>query len=294
MNAKIIGISRHRIGVDGPGVTTLVAFHGCTLSCKYCLNPKSIDPKVKGKRYTPSQLYDEIKKDNLYFLATGGGVTFGGGEPLLQYKFIKEFRVLCGSDWKINIETALNVPLENVEEILPYIDNWIVDIKDIDNEIYHCYTGKDNDSTIQNLILLINRGAKNIKIRVPYIKNFNDKESISKSIAYLKSLGLNEIEQFDYKIPKEIRYFSEYVNDKVYAVNENGVATVKEIVKMDKSGIEIRIYTIHNLKNPEIYDDEDHNLLCQRSEITKEQYDSFGKTWVFEGYPNVPDGIQIV
>ena len=78
----------------------------------------------------------------------------------MQYKFIKEFRVLCGSDWKINIETALNVPLENVEEILPDIDNWIVDIKDIDNEIYHCYTGKDNDSTIQNLILLINRGAR--------------------------------------------------------------------------------------------------------------------------------------
>lgn len=214
MNAKIIGISRHRIGVDGPGVTTLVAFHGCTLSCKYCLNPKSIDPKVKGKRYTPSQLYDEIKKDNLYFLATGGGVTFGGGEPLLQYKFIKEFRVLCGSDWKINIETALNVPLENVEEILPYIDNWIVDIKDIDNEIYRCYTGKDNDLTIQNLILLTNRGVKNIKIRVPYIKNFNDKESISKSISYLKSIGLSDIEQFDYKIPKELRYFSEYVNDK--------------------------------------------------------------------------------
>ena len=92
MNAKIIGISRHRIGVDGPGVTTLVAFHGCTLSCKYCLNPKSIDPKVKGKRYTPSQLYDEIKKDNLYFLATGGGVTFGGGEPLLQYKAVIRHR----------------------------------------------------------------------------------------------------------------------------------------------------------------------------------------------------------
>lgn len=294
MNAKIIGISRHRIGVDGPGVTTLVAFHGCTLSCKYCLNPKSIDPKVKGKRYTPVQLYNEIKKDNLYFLATGGGVTFGGGEPLLQYRFIKEFRQLCGSNWKINIETALNVPLENVEAILQYIDNWIVDIKDIDNKIYRCYTGKDNDLTIQNLILLTNRAVKNIKIRVPYIKNFNDKESIAKSIAYLKSLGLNDIEQFDYKIPKELRYFSEYVNDKVYAVNENGFATVKEVVKVEKSGIEIRTYTIHNLKNPETYDDEGHNLLCQRQEITKEQYESFGKTWIFEGYPNVPDGIQIV
>ena len=105
---------------------------------------------------------------------------------------------------------------------------------------------------------------------------------------------MSDIELFDYKIPKELRYFSEYVNDKVYAVNENGFATVKEIVKVEKSGIEVRTYTIHNLMNPEIYDDEDYNLLCQRQEITKEQYESFGKTWIFEGYPNVPDGIQIV
>lgn len=79
MKADIIGISRHRIGVDGAGVTTLAAFHGCTLACKYCLNPHCSDHSKIWKRFTPQELYDEVKKDSLYFVATGGGICFGGG-----------------------------------------------------------------------------------------------------------------------------------------------------------------------------------------------------------------------
>ncbi len=80
----LIGLSRHRIGVDGAGVTTRVAFHGCPLNCKYCLNPQALSPKGVWKRFSPEELFNEIKKDDLYFCATGGGVTFGGGEPLLS------------------------------------------------------------------------------------------------------------------------------------------------------------------------------------------------------------------
>src|SRR5574344_2221516 len=84
--SALIGLSRHRIGVDGAGVTTLVAFHGCPLSCKYCLNPQALSPKRVWKRFTPEELFHKVKKDDLYFRATGGGVTFGGGEPLLSCK----------------------------------------------------------------------------------------------------------------------------------------------------------------------------------------------------------------
>ena len=201
MNAKIIGINRHRIGIDGPGVTTLVAFHGCTLACRYCLNPQSIAPDCRCRTYTPAQLYDEVKKDNIYFLATGGGITFGGGEPLLQHRFIEEFRQLCGPEWKINIETALNVPLEYADALIPHVDNWIIDIKDIDSTIYRSYTGKDNYRVIENLRHLINKKAKGINIRVPHIRGFNDHESMARSIAWLKSLRLTAIEEFEYRIP---------------------------------------------------------------------------------------------
>lgn len=93
---SFIGIDRHRLGVDGVGVTTLAAFHGCPLRCKYCLNRRCLEPPEELPRYTPQQLYDRVGVDNLYFIATGGGVCFGGGEPLLRVDFLEEFKALCG------------------------------------------------------------------------------------------------------------------------------------------------------------------------------------------------------
>ena len=88
--APLIGISRLRMGTDGHGVTTLVAFHGCPLRCKYCLNPQSLSDDANVMMKTPEEVMQTIRKDELYYLATNGGVTFGGGEPLLRAEFIKE------------------------------------------------------------------------------------------------------------------------------------------------------------------------------------------------------------
>ena len=73
--APLIGISRHRLSTDGEGVTTLVAFHGCPLRCKYCLNPQSLYSEGIWKNYDCEQLYEEVRQDELYFLATHGGIT---------------------------------------------------------------------------------------------------------------------------------------------------------------------------------------------------------------------------
>ena len=81
--APVITFARLRMQVDGPGITTLVCFHGCPLRCHWCLNPFSFDPDTKRTPMTAQMLYDQVKLDELYFLSTGGGVTFGGGEPLL-------------------------------------------------------------------------------------------------------------------------------------------------------------------------------------------------------------------
>ena len=93
------------MGIDGPGVTTLVTFMGCHLKCKYCINGKCHDPVFEedGKMprrgtllLTPQELYDRVKIDKIYFQATGGGICFGGGEPGLQYEFFQEFKRVCG------------------------------------------------------------------------------------------------------------------------------------------------------------------------------------------------------
>lgn len=198
--ARIFAVSRHRLTTDGEGVTTLVTFNGCPLRCKFCLNKTSWDA-AKGRFYTPEELYEEVKIDQLYFLATKGGVTFGGGEPLLQVDFIREFRALCGPQWSIVVETSLNVPEESVMKVDEVVNGYIVDVKDVNAEIYQTYTGKDNALTLKNLEwLLQRRGARNVVVRVPHIPNFNTDADVQQSIATLKSMGVTEIDEFNYII----------------------------------------------------------------------------------------------
>jgi len=200
-SAPFIGISRNRLATDGNGITTLVAFWGCPLSCFYCLNPQSLTKNSSIKTYTPDELFQTVKIDQLYFLATGGGITFGGGEPCIYPDFIKEFRKLCGEQWNITVETSLNVPLKNVKTLFPVINHYIVDIKDIDNRIYKNYTGKDNHLPISNLKWLIKQGkAANICVRVPLIPNYNSDKDTEKTVSALKDMGLTEIETFSYII----------------------------------------------------------------------------------------------
>ena len=201
MRAKISALSRLRIGVDGEGVTTLVAFMFCPLDCKYCLNPQTLSDSYPFKEYTPEELYMELKKDELYFLATGGGVTFGGGEPLLNHLFIKEFRTVCGEQWKINLETCLNVPTSFLEDVIPVVDSYLIDIKDMDPGIYSSYTGKDNGKVLENLRILSEKGlADKWVIRIPDIHAYNTKDDIAMSEAAVRGLGFERIDKFKYNV----------------------------------------------------------------------------------------------
>ncbi len=198
--AKIIGISRHRLSTDGDGVTTLVAFHGCPLRCRYCLNPQSLGYSNRFKEYTPRSLYDEVRIDELYFLATNGGVTFGGGEPALRPDFIQRFRELCGSSWRLTLETSLNVPQENIEALLPIIDSWIIYIKDLDADIYRQYTGEDNSRVLSNLRLIAEADRqKDCIIRLPLIPDYNTDADREESRKALSALGYSKFDLFTYK-----------------------------------------------------------------------------------------------
>ena len=203
-SASFIGIGRNRLATDGVGVTTLAAFWGCPLTCEYCLNPQSLTENAVTRVFTAAELYQYVKNDELYFMATGGGITFGGGEPCLYCDFINEFRTLCGEKWNITIETCLNVPLENLKSLYSSVNNYIVDIKDMNNEIYKRYTGKDNTLPIANLKWLIEQGKSDkIRVRVPLIPNFNTKKDTKRTISALKKLGIKDIESFSYIIKEK-------------------------------------------------------------------------------------------
>lgn len=200
-SAKVFGVNRHRMAIDGKGVTTLVGFLGCPLRCKYCINSQCYSPGNRFPDYTVDKLIDEISIDNLYFLATGGGVTFGGGEPLLQSGFIREFRDKCPEGWNICIETSLNVPQKNVEDVAEFISEWIIDIKDINPEIYERYTGKDNSQVISNLRWIASHHdiRERVTIRLPQIHDFNTPEDIIHSESLLRQMGFTKFDKFKYK-----------------------------------------------------------------------------------------------
>lgn len=195
--APFIGIQRHRLITDGGGVTTLAAFRDCTLRCAYCLNPQSLRQETPCQHLTPQQLYEHVKKDELYFLATDGGVCFGGGEPCLRTDFIEEFCKICPKEWLITIETALNVPSDNIRKLMPFVNLWIVDIKDMNPAIYQSYTQRSNERVISNLKILSEARA-NVMIRVPQIPEYNTETDVNASMEQLKALGFSNFDKFTY------------------------------------------------------------------------------------------------
>ena len=199
-SAPVITYARHRMLIDGAGVATLVCFYGCPLRCKWCINSFCFSTDTKYTQMTPEMLYEKVKIDALYFLATGGGVTFGGGEPLLYPQFLKEFRQLCGSDWHLCAETSLSVPWENVQTAAQCIDMFYVDCKDTDPDIYRRYTGQEKSLMLDNLKRLLEIvGPERIIVRLPLIPDFNSEESRQRSQALLTDMGIQQFDLFTYR-----------------------------------------------------------------------------------------------
>ena len=199
VTAPLIAINRHRLATDGEGVTTLVAFHGCPLHCQYCLNAQCLQADGVWCRLTPGELYSEVEIDDLYFMATGGGICFGGGEPLLRSDFIKAFAEIMNPEWKLTIETSLNIPLENVKAIASLVQMWYVDIKDMNPDIYKAYGRKENMRVISNLQWLAANGyADKVIIRLPLIPEYNTDEDRQQSQQQLEKMGFTNFDKFNY------------------------------------------------------------------------------------------------
>ncbi len=204
MIGDIMAISRLRMGTDGKGVSTLIIFFGCLLNCKYCANDfchksKNISESVPRGAYTPQELIQVLRKDDIYYRMSGGSVIFGGGEPLLQSAFIHEVCKLTDPNWQMCIETSLNVPWECVEPLINDMDEWIIDIKDMDPIIYEKYTRVKIDNLIHNINRLKELiDVSKFHIRVPRIPEFNREENIENSVKWIKNVLKVEPEVFDY------------------------------------------------------------------------------------------------
>ena len=185
----LYSLSRLRMGMDGAGVTTLVAGAGCPLSCRWCIN-KRLLREGKATPVTASELVEKLRIDDLYFRATGGGACFGGGESLLHAAFLRAFRAAAPSDWRITAETSLAVPPDAVSLAAQCVDFFIVDCKSMDRDVYQAYTGGDYALMESNLRLLLSLvGPERICVRVPLIPEFNTPDGQRKSADLLEAMG---------------------------------------------------------------------------------------------------------
>jgi pyruvate formate lyase activating enzyme len=153
-------------------------------SCGRCAEECYSDALVRvGDYMSVEDVMDEVNKDRLFYESSGGGVTFSGGEPLLQKDFI--YSLLFESKRKgfhTAVDSAGNVPWENFESILPYVDLVLFDIKVLDENKHIKGTGISNKRILENLRRLSETGIK-IWIRVPIIPMFNDNEKDMQEIA---------------------------------------------------------------------------------------------------------------
>ncbi|MDV3427840.1 MAG: pyruvate formate lyase-activating protein [Bacillota bacterium] len=181
--------------VDGPGIRTVVFFQGCPLRCAYCHNPDTWST-AGGTEYTAEDLMKKILRFKPYFKRSGGGVTFSGGEPLLQSEFLLEMLKKCREN---GINTALDTSgygLGNYEEILKNVDLVILDIKHTNDEDHLKLTGKDRKGS-DEFIEALNKENKKVWVRHVVVPGITDSEehliNLSKIIKKIKNVEKVEL-----------------------------------------------------------------------------------------------------
>lgn len=189
---SVLAVNRHRMKNDGRGITSLVALAGCPLACPYCINRELLAAN-RISHMTGEELFAKLAIDHCYFLYTGGGVTFGGGEPLLQSGQIAAFAQLAPHEWNLTIETSLAVPEDFLAPVLSERFSFIVDIKAMQPEIHQNYTGKENAQAVRNLKRLVGTlSYDRYVVKVPLIPGYAGKSEVAESVEMLKELGVPE------------------------------------------------------------------------------------------------------
>lgn len=181
---------------QGCGRCKAVCPHGlesCVL-CGKCVAACSHGARaICGREYTAEEVLAEVKKDMLFYKTSGGGVTFSGGECMLQMDFLEELLKKCKENGiHTAVDTAGNVPFSQFERILPDTDLFLYDIKLMDSQKHAQYTGQGNGQILENLKKLLMRGA-NVWVRIPVIAGVNDSAEEMQTVkAFLEGCGKPE------------------------------------------------------------------------------------------------------
>jgi len=246
---------------DGPGIRTTVFFKGCLAHCWWCHNPESQSTEIQsvkkssklddmifeenesvGRKISADELLAEITKDSVYFDESGGGVTFSGGEPLMQPEFLESILKLCKEE---NIHTTLDTTgycsAEIMQSIHKYVDLFLYDLKIINDKLHKQYTGLSNVQILENLKSLQSK-KKDIIIRLPVIPGVTNTEKNINQILEFLSLnnGINEINILPFHKIANYKYVRFQIENKM---NKTIEPTKEEIVDL-KVRFELEGFTV--------------------------------------------------
>lgn len=207
--------------VDGPGIRTVIFLNGCKLRCQYCHNPEMW--KMGETNYTTQELLTKIIRNKPYFKRNNGGVTFSGGEALLQVDFLIDIcQKLRAEGIHIALDTA-GVGIGKYDEILSLVDLVLLDIKHPDKEEYKKLTGMEIDES-EKFIKSLNKSGKPVWIRQVIIPGIMDNSKYLYSLAkYLQKI--KNIEKIEF-LPFHHLGFSKYKD-------LNLVNSLKDVPEMD-------------------------------------------------------------
>lgn len=250
---------------DGPGIRTTVFFKGCPMDCWWCHNPESHSTEPEtitrqifmgssskacyerkeliGKEITLEEAMDEIMKDQVFYEISNGGVTFSGGEPLLQSEFLLAIlKISKENNLHTTLDTSGCASSDIIKEISDFVDLFLYDMKLVDEEKHKKYTGKSNKTIKHNLEMLTEAGQKVI-IRIPIIPTINDSlddikqigEFLSKlKIVRVELLPFHKIGEDKYKKLNKINRMKD-----IQKPTKEHMRTIKE--RLEKYGLLVKI-----------------------------------------------------
>lgn len=248
---------------DGPGICSTVFLKGCNNHCLWCHNPETIkkEPEIMffenlcvncdlckkedakycrsgalklcGKTISSKETAEILLESKPFYDASGGGVTFSGGEPLLQANFVLETaKILKDENIHIIIDTALNVEYKIIETLNPVTDCYFADLKGVDFEECFKYTGVNLNLVISNMKKLVSDG-KEVVVRVPVIPGYSDSfEYMEKIKKILQDIGTNHVNLLPFHNFAETKYRAlglEYKYKDVMSIEKERIKELKKI-----------------------------------------------------------------
>jgi pyruvate formate lyase activating enzyme len=264
MKGLIFSVRRYSIH-DGPGIRVTFFMKGCPLKCRWCHNPEGISPfpemviqtnkigerefsknEEVGTYYSVEDILEILDKEKVFFKQSKGGITFSGGEPMLQVEFLLEALKECKKNgYHTAVDTSGYSSADNCRSIIPFTDLFLFDIKHLDEVKHIESTGVSNTGIIENYRHLLESG-KDIMVRIPVIPGFNDDtdhlERLKNFISSTKTASLKRINLLPFHKTGSSKYKKfnfPYLMEGIIPPDDEKMQKIKELFM--ETGIKVKI-----------------------------------------------------